>query len=42
MLMNITRTGVAATRSARGGVAAFSLVTASLGAFSRGRVHTGR
>ena len=41
MLMNITRTGITATRSARGGVFAFSMATVSLAAFSGDRAHTG-
>jgi hypothetical protein len=34
MLISITRTGITATRSARGGVVAFPMVAVSLGAFS--------
>ena len=34
MLINITRTGISATRSARGAVVAFPMVAVSLGAFS--------
>lgn len=41
MLMNCTRTGITATRSVRGGVVAFPVVTVSLGAFSGDRAHTG-
>lgn len=41
MMMNSTRTRVTATRSVSGGVVAFPTVTASLGAFSGFRVHTG-
>lgn len=41
MFMNRTRIGFTATRSAFGGVFAFSVVTDSLGAFSGDRAHTG-
>ena len=41
MLINITRTGISATRSAHGAVVAFPMVAVSLGAFAGHRGHTG-